>query len=216
MNPTIKAVAVLSAALLTGCAMNPQTGNYEVTRTGMGAAIGGVVGAAAGAALGNGSYAIKGALIGAALGGGTGLYLQKQHDALQAQLRDSDLEVEMAHDESGNQVLIVSAPGDVSFSTGSAALAPESFGGLSKLARALQNQNVRIEIVGHTDSSGSPDLNKRLSHDRAKSVAEYLHQHGVPHQQLFVRGAAASEPKADNATPQGRAMNRRVEIVVRA
>ena len=215
MNHQIKAVAALTAILLTGCAANPQTGNYEMTRTGMGAAVGTVVGAAAGAALGDSRYAIKGAMLGAAVGGGTGYYLQKKHDALQAQLRNSELEVEMARDESGNQVLVISAPGDVSFSTGSAALAPESFGGLTTLARALQHQNARIEIVGHTDTSGNPDANQRLSYDRAKAVAEYLYQHGIPHQQIFVRGAGASEPKADNATPQGRAMNRRVEIVVR-
>lgn len=215
MNHTIKASAALLSILLAGCSMNPQTGNYEANRTGIGLAVGTAVGAAAGAALGDGSYALKGAMIGAAVGGGTGYYLEKKHRELQAQLQQTDLEVEMARDESGNQVLVVSAPADVSFSVGSAALAPESFHGLSTLARSLQNQNVRIEIVGHTDSSGDHDRNQQLSYARAKSVAEYLYQSGVPMNQLFVRGAGYSEPKADNATPQGRAKNRRVEIVVR-
>ena len=59
MNHTIKAAALVTAALLAGCTTNPQTGNYEINRTGVGLAVGTAAGAAVGAAMGNGSYASK-------------------------------------------------------------------------------------------------------------------------------------------------------------
>lgn len=211
------ASAVLMGALLIGgCTTNPATGNYEINRTGVGLALGTVAGAAVGAALGDGSYAIKGAVMGAALGGGAGWLLEKKHKQLQADLRQTQMEVEMAKDAKGTQVLTVCTPSDVTFSPGSSDITAQAYAPLSTLAKSLNGQKYQIEITGHTDNLGTSDFNQKLSYERARSVGEYLFQSGVPADSIQVRGASASEPVADNNTQEGRSKNRRVVIAIRA
>lgn len=214
MNNLKLASALAACVVLTGCATNPDTGNYEITRTGVGLAVGTVSGALVGAALGNGSTALKGAMLGAAAGGSGGYIWEKRHKALQAELAATELQVEQARIADGQQVLVISAPSDVFFKIGSSDIAPDAYSALSKLAQSLKHQDYKVGITGHTDNSGSPDLNNRLSYDRARSVAAYLTAAGVPYQSLYVRGVGSKEPKADNATAIGRSENRRVEIVL--
>lgn len=216
MNNLKTAAALAACIMMTGCSTNPQTGNFELNRTGLGLAAGAVGGALVGAALGDGSMAIKGALIGAAAGGGGGYLWEKRYRAAQVDLAKTDLQVESAHVENGEQVLVITAPSDVFFRVGSADIAPEAYPALSKLAQSVQAQNYKIGIAGHTDISGSPDLNNKLSYDRARAVAAYLTAAGVPYESLYVRGAGSREPKVDNNTPQSRSINRRVEIVLSA
>lgn len=199
---------------ISGCASNPQTGNFETTRTGVGLAVGTIGGALVGAALGDSSMAIKGALLGAAFGGGAGYLWEKRYRAMQAELAYTDLQVQQAPADNGQQSLVVTVPSDVSFRIGSSDIAPEAYPALSKLAESLKAQTYKVGIAGHTDNTGTPDRNNRLSYDRARSVAAYLTAAGVPYERLFVRGAGASEPKSSNATPQGRSQNRRVEITL--
>lgn len=208
------ASALTSCILLAACASDPKTGNFETTRTGVGLAVGTVGGALVGAAMGDGSAVIKGAVLGAAAGGGLGYAWEKRHKEMQTELASTDFKVEKGRIADGQQVLVICAPADVFFKIGSADIAPESYPALSKLAKSLKSQNYKVGITGHTDNSGSPDQNNRLSYDRARSVAAYLTAAGVPYQNLYVRGAGSKEPKADNATPMGRADNRRVEIVL--
>lgn len=213
-----KTTAALAACIviLTGCSTDPQTGNFEINRAGIGLTAGAVGGALVGAALGNGSMAIKGALIGAGVGGGLGYLWEKRYRAIQADLAKTDLQVEAAHIQNGDQVLVITAPSDVFFRVGSADIAPESYPALNKLAQSVKGQGYKIGITGHTDTSGSPDLNNKLSYERARSVAAYLTADGVPYQTLYVRGAGSREPKTDNNTPVNRSINRRVEIVLSA
>lgn len=211
----LKLVTALAACLImSGCATNPDTGNFEITRTGVGLTIGAVGGALVGAALGDGSTAIKGAMLGAAAGGGAGYLWDKRYKSMQAELAATELQVEQGRIADGQQVLVVSAPADVFFRVGSSDIAPEAYPALSKLAQSMKDQDYTVGITGHTDTSGSPDLNNRLSYDRARSVAAYLTAAGVPYQKLYVRGVGGREPKADNSTAQGRSENRRVEIVL--
>lgn len=214
MNNLKLASALALSLIMTGCATNPETGNFEITRTGVGLAVGTVGGALVGAALGDGSAVIKGAVLGAAAGGGAGYLWEKRNKVMQDELASTDLKVEQAQIADGQQVLIVSAQSDIFFKVGSSDIAPEAYPSLSKLAECLRGQPYKIGITGHTDISGSQDLNNRLSYDRARTVAAYLTAAGVPYQTMYVRGAGSKEPKASNTTAQGRSENRRVEFVL--
>jgi OmpA-OmpF porin, OOP family len=102
------------------------------------------------------------------------------------------------------------------FATGSAQIQPESTPTLKELARTLQhNSELRLRIEGHTDSVGSADANLRLSGQRAQAVVDYLVQReGISVARLEAAGLGQTQPAADNATPEGRQANRRVELVV--
>jgi len=99
------------------------------------------------------------------------------------------------------------------FEVGDTVLRGESQVELERLVWLLSEKpTLQIEIVGHTDSTGSAAVNERLSWGRARAVANYLIARGIAPERLRVRGVGASEPIASNATPEGRAQNRRVEI----
>ncbi len=204
----------LAYVLLAGCATNETTGNYELNRAGVGAAVGAVAGVAVGAAVGDSTTVIRGALIGAGTGAGAGYVWDRRHKDLEERLAEADIRVEHAHNEHGEPLLVLTAPADLYFRMGSSDMASEGFAGLYALAQALKGQSFRMGIVGHSDNSESAAGNDQLSYQRAYSVASYLHGTGIPADKLFVRGAGSHEPLADNATPQGRAMNRRVEILL--
>lgn len=102
---------------------------------------------------------------------------------------------------------------DVDFRTGTAILTPAAREELGKVVLALRGQpDLKIRIVGHTDSVGSAALNQELSLERAEAVATYLALQGVATQRLQTDGRGQTEPVADNATAEGRARNRRIEI----
>lgn len=107
--------------------------------------------------------------------------------------------------------LRLNVPADFSFAVGQSELKPSILPVLDEVSRNLE-QDVRVTIVGHTDSSGSAATNDPLSMDRAEAVREYLVNHGVQRGRLLVEGRGARAPLASNATEAGRAANRRVEI----
>jgi OOP family OmpA-OmpF porin len=101
----------------------------------------------------------------------------------------------------------------VNFQLGKAVLLPISRDILEEVARSLvANPQVRVEVAGHTDSTGSRAVNERLSLARAESVKAYLIENGVGAGQLEVQGYASTQPVASNKTASGRAQNRRVEL----
>jgi outer membrane protein OmpA-like peptidoglycan-associated protein len=107
-------------------------------------------------------------------------------------------------------------PGSVMFKSGSAEISPEFATTLDSVGGTIKEYcGVTGSIVGHTDSTGSADLNRRLSVDRARSVASYLTAKGIEPSRLQQDGRGPDEPVASNATDAGRAQNRRVEIFVR-
>ena len=85
----------------------------------------------------------------------------------------------------------------------------------SDLSSLHDDPNARIEIIGHTDSTGSPSVNNPLSEERAQSVRDYLAARGVASSRIQTAGRGEREPVADNGTDAGRARNRRVEIFLR-
>ena len=101
----------------------------------------------------------------------------------------------------------------VNFETGRSVLTPESHAILDEVATSLLAQpEVRVEIGGHTDNTGSRAINERLSLERAQAVKAYLAQKGVAPGRMEVRGYGPDRPIATNATAEGRARNRRVEL----
>ncbi|MEM8556723.1 MAG: OmpA family protein [Bacteroidota bacterium] len=106
------------------------------------------------------------------------------------------------------------ALGGLLFDTGSATLRPESTPTLQDLTRTLErNPDLRLRIEGHTDNTGNAETNQRLSQDRADAVRTYLTGEGIDASRLETQGFGDANPVADNATPEGRQTNRRVEIV---
>ena len=102
----------------------------------------------------------------------------------------------------------------VNFKTASAELLEESYYVLETVFNSLEAfPNVKIEIDGHTDNQGGFDYNMRLSDDRAKSVADYLTMRGISANRITSKGFGSTNPIASNNTPEGRAKNRRVEII---
>jgi len=101
----------------------------------------------------------------------------------------------------------------VTFETGKSALRPESYALLDVVAQSLlDNPEIRIEVAGYTDNTGSTTLNVRLSQARADAVRAYLASRGVGPARMTSRGYGPDSPIATNTTAAGRAQNRRVEL----
>ncbi len=104
---------------------------------------------------------------------------------------------------------------NIFFETGSATLSQESYIELGKAVDLLnQNKNMVVEIGGHTDNVGSDENNMRLSHERAKSVREFLVKAGIVSTRLEAKGYGETQPVANNETEEGRHANRRTEFVI--
>ena len=121
------------------------------------------------------------------------------------------LKIELEKIKSGRSVVI----NNVFFDTDKSMLKPESNAELQVLAQFLRdNADVRIEIGGHTDNTGSEERNLELSQNRAKAVYDFLISSGINSSRLSYKGYASSKPIADNDTDEGRSKNRRTEFKV--
>jgi len=102
----------------------------------------------------------------------------------------------------------------IHFETAKATILPDSETVLAEVAKMLQqNRDVKVSIEGHTDNVGSAAANQTLSEKRAQAVVAWLSSHGIEGSRLQAKGWGASKPVDDNATEDGRAKNRRVELV---
>ena len=103
--------------------------------------------------------------------------------------------------------------GDANFAFDSAVLSSTAKAGLDRFVHANEGINFRrVMITGYTDSTGSRQHNQKLSEARAQSVLQYLRSHGVMAQEFVAEGRGMDDPVASNATAEGRALNRRVEV----
>lgn len=101
---------------------------------------------------------------------------------------------------------------DVYFNTGKATLRSDSFKALNDLVEILEiKEEMKLEIAGHTDSVGEENANLKLSQERAQAVVDYLISKGISSNRLKAKGYGETSPIADNASPEGRQKNRRVE-----
>ena len=207
-------VAALLAATMAvpACTTtNPYTGEEEVNKTSKGAGIGALAGLATAVLIGgNRKTLLLGAGIGALAGAGIGRYMDKEEDKLRMQLQQTGVSVTRNGDN-----IILNMPGNVTFATGSSNISADFYRVLDSVALVLNEfDKTYIDIVGHTDSTGSLALNQQLSEARASSVARYLESQKVVSQRIVTNGRGPSQPIASNDTPNGRALNRRVEIIL--
>ena len=198
--------ATLLLLLLAGCAsQNPYdqsapSSNRTATYGGLGA----LAGAAAGALINHdnrGKGALIGAAVGGAAGGGYGYYVDTQEAKLRQTLQGTGVQVQRNGD---NLTLIM--PGNITFASNSADISSSFYPTLNSLVLVFKEFDKNgVNIVGHTDSTGSLQLNQDLSNRRAQSVASYLIANGVAPARISSYGAGPSQPIASNASEAGRA-----------
>ena len=183
-------------------------------RTRDGAIIGGMFGAFLGANADDdnqGRNALLGAAAGAAAGGAIGYSLDQQAADLRNEMSNENIVI----DNQGDQ-LLVTMPQGILFDTDSAAIRASLQADLRALARNVQRYpDSTIDVVGHTDNTGSAGYNQDLSARRATAVAGVLLEQGVAPSRVRSFGRGESEPVDTNLTPEGRQQNRRVEIFIR-
>ncbi|WP_409526166.1 OmpA family protein [Nitrincola sp. MINF-07-Sa-05] len=209
------AFAAIGITLLAGCTTNPNTGEREASKAGVYGGVGAVAGAVIGAATSSKEDRAKGAAIGAAVGaaagGGYGYYVDTQEAKLRETLQGTGVDVQRNGDD-----LRLIMPGNITFATNSSDISSSFYQTLNSMVSVFNefDQN-GIDIVGHTDSTGSMELNQNLSNSRAQSVASYLASNGVAASRISSYGVGPNQPIASNANEAGRAQNRRVEINLR-
>lgn len=210
-------VTLLSGVMaLGGCATQPTStdGQQDVNRTAAGAIIGGIIGGVLANNTGSRSSekTAVGVVAGAVIGGAIGKSMDDKERKLReiAAERDAkEMEVERLRDD----MVRVSVSSEASFDFDKSTLKPEFKPTLDKVAGVLRGDpNIRIFVVGHTDSVGTEAYNLGLSERRAQAVSNYLISAGVSSSQITTEGHGESEPRASNDTAEGRAQNRRVEI----
>jgi outer membrane protein OmpA-like peptidoglycan-associated protein len=207
------ALMMILALVMLGCAQ-PQTKTQKGAIYGTG--IGAAAGAGLGQAIGGDTEATLigagiGAVVGGLAGGAIGKYMDNQEAAMRAQLAG----VESANIQRNANLLAVTFKSDVWFDVNSATLKPGGFSELQRVATVLnQYPQTTIQIAGHTDSSGSEEYNQALSVRRAEAAKNALLGFNVDPARMTTIGFGEAQPVADNSTPQGRQMNRRVQITI--
>jgi len=216
MKQLIVMMTVASLVLVSGCqTFDPYTGEQKTSNTAKGAGIGAGVGAVLGYMTSRDKSSkerkkrmLQAAGIGAIAGGGIGYYMDTQEAKLRKTLRDTGVSVE----RDGDNINLI-MPGNITFATNGSDLNADFYKVLDSVVLVLQEfEKTLIVVAGHTDSTGSNSYNQALSERRANSVADYLRSRGVVDARIETVGFGEDHPIADNATAEGRALNRRVEL----
>ena len=215
MRALVISTLVGAGLVLSGCQTTGNNmGGVEYDK----AALGTIIGAAAGYGISKGnantaSQNNRAAAIGAILGGTGGLYLDNKEKKLRQQMQGTGVEV--GRNADGSVQLIM--PGSITFDTNKSNIKPNFYATLNKVAQVLtEDSQSGILVTGYTDSTGNDSINIPLSQARAQSVANYLAGQGVARTRINAQGLGSANPIADNSTAAGREQNRRVEIAVYA
>ncbi len=213
MNKSRIIVSSLAAAALFGtsaCVTDPNTGERKVSILGTGGAVAGAgLGYLLGGLIGGKTARIVGAGIGGVAGGVIGTQIDQQRRELEEATAGSGVDVTETPDGSG---ILLNLP-DVTFAVDSTEISPSFRATLDQVAQSMiRYPNSLVDVMGHTDSTGSDAYNLDLARRRAEAVANYLVMRGVARARIATIGYGEQYPIADNSTTQGRAQNRRVEI----
>ncbi len=203
---SLAAVALLGTA---ACVTDPNTGERHVSRTAVGGVGGAGLGYLLGGLIGGKTARILGAGIGGVAGGVIGYQLDQQIKELDEATEGSGVDVTQTPDGTG---ILVNLP-EITFAVDSTTISPGLRSALDEVANSLQRYpNSLIDVMGHTDSTGSDAYNLDLSRRRAEAVKAYLVMRGVNGSRIASVGYGEQYPKASNDTAEGRALNRRVEV----
>ncbi|MDX6745426.1 OmpA family protein [Polaribacter sp. PL03] len=210
---TVFAIALTLMVSFTSCEATKNANNKQ-----KGAVIGTTAGALLGAIIGNnvgsGKNSKLGALIGGVVGGGAGVLIGKKMDD---QAKKIETEIPGAKVERLDNGIVVTFDENsgVYFDTSKSNVNSKSQATLNKLASVFAEfPDTNILVVGHTDSSGRDDYNMTLSQKRALSVTDYLVNKGLQNSRFTTQWFGETQPKYDNATAEGRAKNRRVNVAI--
>lgn len=217
MKPTrilLSGTAALALIGTSGCVTDPNTGEQKVSRTAIGAGIGGTLGYLLGGAIGGDTARI----IGAGIGGSAGAVIGQQYDEQIKELDEvtegTGVEVEEVGDQ---EAILLRMPDGVTFASGSSRVNPGFYNTLNAVAQNLiEYPNSLIDVYGFTDTTGSDALNQRLSEQRAQAVADYLVSQGVARSRIATQGYGEQYDYLRVKTADGVAepLNRRVEIKI--
>lgn len=222
MHYQVRRISLLASIVMltTSCATLHDAGRSY------GTAIGCIGGAALGGGItylvtGDAKKAVAGGLLGGAAGCALGNVWQNREEALAKIAQEENIVMTtralQSQEKSGTETvgLVAQVQDTGMFDTNSAQLSKDGLRQVKKIAAAMKEGDQRgvILVVGHTDATGSAEWNQRLSEQRAQTVGRVLEQAGLSAQKLYFQGAGAARPVADNATVAGRTSNRRVEIV---
>lgn len=218
MKTMTKKITILSLALtlvlgFTSCEATKNANNKQKGAA-IGTAAGALLGAIIGNNAGNGKNSELGAVIGGVIGGGAGILIGKKMDD---QAKKIEAEIPGATVERVDNGIVVTFDENsgVYFDTNKSNINAKSKETLHKLTEVFQEfPDTKILVVGHTDSSGRDDYNMSLSEKRAKSVTNYLINDGLLESRFETMWYGETQPKYDNATAEGRAKNRRVNIAI--
>jgi outer membrane protein OmpA-like peptidoglycan-associated protein len=210
-------VGLTAGLFLTGCVSgNGSNAGDPNANAREGALAGALIGGIAAVVTGKGSgkdrfgRAIGGAVLGGLVGGVGGTLVDQQEADLRNSLGGNVTVTNMG------SYLVVNLPQDLLFSVDSASLRPDLQADLRAVAASLNRfPDSTVEVLGHTDNSGTAAYNQDLSQRRASTVASSLIGNGVPSSRVRAIGRGEDQPIASNLTPDGRALNRRVEIIIR-
>jgi outer membrane protein OmpA-like peptidoglycan-associated protein len=207
MKRTIVGILVVCLALTSiSCSMN-KTGRGAVIGAAGGAVVGGVIGKIAGNTL-------IGAIAGAAIGGAAGAYIGRQMDKQAAEMRR---DLQGAKVERVGEGIKITFDSGLMFDVNKYDLRLASQENLARLAAILNKYpDTNVLVEGHTDSTGTREINMPLSENRAKAVAAYLEGLKVQPARFSVHGYGPDQPIGDNATVEGRQQNRRVDLAIMA
>lgn len=206
-------IMLVVITVVSGCATtDPFTGEKKMTNATQGSLWGAFGGALLAAAVSDKKdrkkRMLQGAGIGALGGAAVGHYMDRQENELRQQLQGSGVSVTRDGDN-----IILNMPSNITFDTDSFRLKSQFQNTLDSVVLVLNEyKSTMINVVGHTDSTGSKEYNQNLSVQRALSVANYLSNKGVIEQRLAASGYGEAFPIAPNNTEAGRAQNRRVEV----
>ncbi|WP_085526813.1 OmpA family protein [Maritimibacter sp. HL-12] len=204
ISKPVLVVPLAAVMFLSAC---ENAGQRERIGAGTGAVAGGILGGALGGSAGT---AAAGAVGGAIVGGMIGSQLDEQAGELRGAFDDDRIGV-----VNTGSSLVVTMPQDILFATDSAELTGSLRSDLGVLAQHLNKyEDSNVQVVGHTDNTGSANYNLNLSRQRAAAVANTLIGNGVSSSRITATGRGEDQPVASNLTAEGRAQNRRVEVVI--